>query len=193
MGISKVNFGGDTLIDLTNDSVDAASLLKGKTAHNAAGEQIVGEVDDVKGTFYVTVTQGDGNSATADKTPVEVYAAYAAGYAVYALVKIRYDDYRQYILPLSLAANDSLDILLGFTATGLVGPTSQSECISVVCNFNAWSVWRGKLARPEDIPAIPTALKNPNALTIKIGSTTVTYDGSAAQTVTIDDGTEVSY
>lgn len=106
MGISKVNFGGDTLIDLTNDSVDAASLLKGKTAHNAAGEQIVGEVDDVKGTFYVTVTQGDGNSATADKTSVEVYAAYAAGYAVYALVKLRNYNY-PYILPLSLAVNDS--------------------------------------------------------------------------------------
>lgn len=41
--------------------------------------------------------------------------------------------------------------------------------------------------------AIPTALKNPNALTIKIGSTTVTYDGSVAETVTIADGTEVSY
>lgn len=40
---------------------------------------------------------------------------------------------------------------------------------------------------------IPTALKNPNALTIKIGSTTVTYDGSTAQTVTIADGSEVSY
>lgn len=41
--------------------------------------------------------------------------------------------------------------------------------------------------------AIPTALKNPNALTIKIGSTTVTYDGSAAKTVEIADGSEVSY
>lgn len=40
---------------------------------------------------------------------------------------------------------------------------------------------------------VPTALKNPNALTIKIGGTTVTYDGSAAKTVTIADGTEVSY
>lgn len=40
---------------------------------------------------------------------------------------------------------------------------------------------------------VPTALKNPNALTIKIGSTTVAYDGSTAQTVTIADGTEVSY
>lgn len=34
---------------------------------------------------------------------------------------------------------------------------------------------------------------NPNALTIQIGSTTVTYDGSSAQTVEIADGTEVSY
>lgn len=41
--------------------------------------------------------------------------------------------------------------------------------------------------------AIPTALKNPNALTIKIGSTTVTYDGSSAKTVEIADGTEVEY
>ena len=40
---------------------------------------------------------------------------------------------------------------------------------------------------------VPTALKNPNALTIKIGSTTVTYDGSAAKTVEIADGSEVSY
>jgi hypothetical protein len=40
---------------------------------------------------------------------------------------------------------------------------------------------------------VPTALKNPNALTIEIGNTTVTYDGSTAQTVTIADGTEVSY
>ena len=40
---------------------------------------------------------------------------------------------------------------------------------------------------------VPTALKNPNALTIKIGSATVTYDGSAAQTVTIADGSEVDY
>ena len=43
------------------------------------------------------------------------------------------------------------------------------------------------------IPTVPTALKNPHSLTIKIGNTTVTYDGSAAKTVEIADGTEVSY
>lgn len=39
----------------------------------------------------------------------------------------------------------------------------------------------------------PAALKNPNALTIKIGSATVTYDGSVAQSIEIEDGSEVSY
>lgn len=41
--------------------------------------------------------------------------------------------------------------------------------------------------------SIPTALPNPEALTIQIGSTSITYDGSTAQTVTIADGTEVAY
>lgn len=42
---------------------------------------------------------------------------------------------------------------------------------------------------------IPFTLQapNPNALTIKIGSTTYTYDGSKPVTIVIDDGTEVSY
>ena len=48
-------------------------------------------------------------------------------------------------------------------------------------------------AAPGDIPTIPATLPNPNALTIKIGNTTVTYDGSAAKTVEIADGTEVAY
>lgn len=50
-----------------------------------------------------------------------------------------------------------------------------------------------RLASTDDIPVIPTVLPNPHALTVKIGSTTVTYDGSIAQTVEIADGTEVSY
>lgn len=42
MAISKVNYGGNTLIDLTNDSVTANLLAKGVVAHNAVGEQVVG-------------------------------------------------------------------------------------------------------------------------------------------------------
>lgn len=190
MGISKVNFGGDTLIDLTNDSVTAGTLAKGATAHNAAGEQVVGTLD-VKGTFYVTVTQGDGNSATADKTAAEVYAAYAAGYAVYAIANLNDDS--SFVLPLAFALRFLDAVVLGFAVVGSTSPTEKPLYIVVRCSGRDWFVWRGTLARTEDIPTIPTALKNPNALTIKIGSTTVTYDGSTAQTVTIADGTEVAY
>lgn len=40
-------------------------------------------------------------------------------------------------------------------------------------------------AKKSEIPTVPTALKNPNALTIKVGDTTTTYDGSEAKTVDI--------
>lgn len=43
MGVSKVNYGGNTLIDLTGDTVTADALLSGMTAHGANGEPIIGE------------------------------------------------------------------------------------------------------------------------------------------------------
>lgn len=40
--ISKVVYGGNTLIDLTSDTVAAAYLLSGYTAHDKSGAQITG-------------------------------------------------------------------------------------------------------------------------------------------------------
>ncbi len=42
MAISKVIYGGDTLIDLTADTVTEDKVLKGITAHGADGEPITG-------------------------------------------------------------------------------------------------------------------------------------------------------
>lgn len=42
MAISKVVYGGNTLIDLTADTVTAEHLIKGYTAHGADGELITG-------------------------------------------------------------------------------------------------------------------------------------------------------
>jgi hypothetical protein len=50
-----------------------------------------------------------------------------------------------------------------------------------------------KIGAQQILSQIPTVLPNPEALTIQIGGTSITYDGSTAQTVTIADGTEVSY
>lgn len=52
--INKVVYGGNTLIDLTNDTVTSATLDKGVTAHSASGEIITGErIDEV----YIGTTQ----------------------------------------------------------------------------------------------------------------------------------------
>lgn len=42
MAINKVVFGNDTLIDLTEDSVNASNLLEGETAHDRSGASITG-------------------------------------------------------------------------------------------------------------------------------------------------------
>nr|DAJ94244.1 MAG TPA: leucine-rich repeat protein [Caudoviricetes sp.] len=65
MAISKVNYGDQTLIDLTSDSVSESTLLKGVTAHNAAGEQITGTYEpgtpaEEKQPGYITFFDYDG-------------------------------------------------------------------------------------------------------------------------------------
>ena len=45
MAVSKVIYGGDTLIDLTADTIKADKLLTGYTAHGADGEKITGTCD----------------------------------------------------------------------------------------------------------------------------------------------------
>lgn len=43
MAVNKVNYSGETLIDLTKDTVTPESLLSGATAHDASGETITGK------------------------------------------------------------------------------------------------------------------------------------------------------
>lgn len=47
MGNNKIVYYGETLIDLTGDTVEAAKLLKGVTAYDKKGEKITGTLADV--------------------------------------------------------------------------------------------------------------------------------------------------
>lgn len=174
--------------DLASDV--QTSLGKADSAlQSAPVTSVNGATGEVKGTFYVTVTQGDNNSVTADKTAAEVYEAYAAGYAVYAITKFPETDV-PFVLPLVSAVNMRDMILLGFAALGSLSSIAAPNYPVVAYNgaSRKWAAWIGTLARASDIPTIPTALKNPNALNIKIGDTTTSYDGSAAKTVKIPEG-----
>lgn len=164
--------GPKTIAELTQTVANIPSALV---------TSVNGATGDVKSTFYVLVTQEENNSVTVDKTPEEVYAAYKAGYAVYAIVN-NPTNYPT-ILPLTIRLKISGEVLLVFVA--LTGPKSF---MAVDYNGSAWSVETGTLANSDDIPTIPEYLPNPNALNIKIGDTTTSYDGSVAKTVEIPEG-----
>ena len=140
-----------------------------------------GATGDVKSTFYVTVTQEGDYTATADKTAEEVYAAYTAGYAVYAIVNLSSLS-EPLILPMTAALKDSSQVMLAFITL------TEFRVVFVQYSGSAWFVATAMLAYSDDIPTIPEYLPNPNALNIKIGDTTTSYDGSAAKTVEIPEG-----
>ena len=71
--VNKVVFGDETLIDLSQDTVAAASMLSGATAHDASGAIITGTIPiksgldistywDTQSTFHITMPIGYYNS-----------------------------------------------------------------------------------------------------------------------------------
>ena len=140
-----------------------------------------GATGEVKSTFYVTVTQGDDDSATADKTLEEIYTAYEKGYAVYAKTA----DSPQIIVPLTIAVHSGNDYAVVFNGAVTFGDTTE---YTISNDGSGWTIYAKDIAFKDDIPTIPTALKNPYSLNIKIGNATTSYDGSAAKTVEIPDG-----
>lgn len=66
MGNSKIVYYGETLIDLTGDTVEAAKLLKGITAHDKKGEKVTGTLADVaQATPAITVDAAGKITASA--------------------------------------------------------------------------------------------------------------------------------
>lgn len=189
LGIPKGADGANA--NVTRDAVVGALGFTPIGADDVPVKSVNGANGEVKSTFYVTVTPMENGHATADKTAQEVIAAYAAGYAVYAIVKFAALDV-PLELPLVSAVNMSGTILLGFAALGSMRPIDAPMYPTITYNgaVETWYAWLGTLARSSDIPTIPTALKNPNALNIKIGNSTTSYDGSAEKTVEIPEGTD---
>ena len=74
MAINKVVYGTTVLVDLTSDTVDAAHLAKGYTAHDAAGNPIVGAMErqadpNILAGVSPTLENGASYDGTAWMTP----------------------------------------------------------------------------------------------------------------------------
>ena len=79
--VNKVVYGGETLLDLTGDSVTPETLLAGATAHNAAGKQIEGAVDLSAKQDKITasgILKGDGAGGVSAAAAGTDYIAPAA-------------------------------------------------------------------------------------------------------------------
>lgn len=69
MGVSKVELSnGETLVDLTKDTVTAETLGEGATAHNSKGEEIVGTMKSGDMLKSVYDTDNDGKVDTANNS-----------------------------------------------------------------------------------------------------------------------------
>lgn len=78
-----------------------------------------------------------------------------------------------------------LDSITGIVTTdNLMNPTNQTDLVTYAAFVIAAQMIQD---------GFPTSLQNPNPLTITVGSNTYTYDGSSPVSVTIEDGSEVSY
>ena len=141
-----------------------------------------GQTGAVKTSWYFEVT-GSVASPTTTQTVAQIMDAQTAGFA--PICKATFSDFRG--LPATLPALLISDMICVFGGIGSMGEDISylTVMIDSVGNLTAKT---NNVAVKGDIPK---ALKNPNALNIKIGNTTTSYDGSAAKTVEIPDGGSV--
>lgn len=67
MGRSKVIYGGETLIDLTADTVSASNTLVGASGHGADGEAFNGAVE------FITYYTGTGEPSSSLGNDGDIY------------------------------------------------------------------------------------------------------------------------
>lgn len=127
--------------------------------------------------YYIDL-EGTFPNFTTSKTNAEIHSAYQSGRT---LVCRFYQDDNRWTLPL-LSPTLGLWLFGAVISTGKPVDVDAAQRIAAIVGNGQGIVTQVDLATKADIP---TALPNPNALTIKVGDTTTTYDGSAAKTVEV--------
>lgn len=133
MGVNKVQYGSQVLLDISDATVTPAQLLKGAVAYNAAGERIAGSLDPMLKSEYGG--SGPGIVAMADKAS-EANSAQSANTAVNA----------QYAATADTAANASK--LGGKTLAQIVPAYAAAETAMPYTWVDGKTVYR----RAQEIP-----------------------------------------
>ena len=141
-----------------------------------------GQTGAIKTSWYFDVTGSVASPATT-QTAAQIVAAQAAGFA--PICSATFSDFQG--LPATLPALLISDMACVFGGIGSTGGDTFYLTV-MIDGAGTLTAKTDDVAAKGDIPKIPTSLKNPNALSIKIGNTTTSYDGSAAKTVEIPKG-----
>lgn len=173
--------GGGTV---TETDIENALGYKPIGAADVPVKSVNGQTGEAKTNWYFNVTGSVASPATT-QTVAQIVAAQEAGFA--PICSATFSDFRG--LPATLPALVVSSMVCVFGGIGSTGGNTfyLTVMIDGAGNLTAKT---DDVAAKGDIPKIPTALKNPNALNIKIGDTTTSYDGSAAKTVEIPEGTD---
>ena len=143
---------------------------KGETGPQGPGAEV----------YYVDLT-GTYPTYTCATSMTDIAAAYAAGKELKC--RCAMSDTYTAVLPLFLPLPSANTwVFSGAGALTAMGFPAQSLTVAIINGTVQAS--DTQLAQKDDIPTVPTALKNPNALTFT-GAASGSYDGSAAKTVNI--------
>ena len=157
------------------DGAQGPAGTDGKSAYQYAQD---GGYTGNEAEFAAKLAEEQLTGTTNDLTPTQVYNAVSAGIPV----KVQYTDSTYGLLSFTaFNVAESLNVIVSQTIVYYNSLYILAELYGNKSN-NKWGFNATTLAQKTDIPS---ALPNPNALTLKIGSTTATYDGSSAQTVEI--------
>ena len=144
MAVNKVVLGEDTLIDLTGDTVSADKLAKGTTAHDMAGEPIVGTMEAGGGKVYtftdgLTETNGTVKWDLSDRIFKRKYQ-----YGDYGGISIGWKDASSQLQPTrkgslvlgvsyggSIAATTSGTMVVGYASNGTIKNTGIGSIMSI--------------------------------------------------------------
>lgn len=141
-----------------------------------------GQTGTVKTSWYFDVTGSVASPATT-QTVAQIVAAQEAGFA--PICSATFSDFQG--LPATLPALLISDMVCVFGGIGSTGGDTFYLTV-MIDGAGTLTAKTDDVAAKSDIPTIPTELKNPYSLNIKIGNATTTYDGSAAKTVEIPKG-----
>lgn len=167
---------------VTEDDIEKALGYKPIGADDVPVKSVNGQTGEAKTNWYFNVTGSVASPATT-QTAAQIVAAQTAGFA--PICSATFSDFRG--LPATLPALVVSSMVCVFGGIGSTGGNTfyLTVMIDGAGNLTAKT---DDVATKSDIPKIPTELKNPYSLNIKIGDTTTSYDGSAAKTVEIPEG-----